>query len=457
MKKSMKLSVLLNAAACVGLLLFAAPPAAAEPTSLPTDPVLEKLIADSFAARPEIARAEAVVKAERERIKQAKGIPDPMLTVGIQNDGFRQIAIGTMPTSYVSIMLSQSLLWPGKLGLRSEVAELSAKQATQTVERARLATEAEVRRLYLELVLARDRLALVDRLEGVWRQSAALARSRYEAGGGAQSDVLRSQLEVSRIKQRRLGLERDLLTFAQALNRSRGAPLDAPLVPAVRLRELPLPVLPDEGPALAEARSKSPELAAAKLLVTERQQTSVLATRDYHPDLVFGAGVMLRGALEPMWQVSVGTTLPIFAGLNQNRRVAETKARVTSEEKSVETVEQLLRLRIAERRAALSERLETVGLYTSGLLVQSQATAQSTLAQYEVGKVSFALVLEANAGVIADEDGYLQALADAQRIAITAAELRLDPLGAFAGAPTNQPSTGGAPQPNGGSTGMNKM
>jgi hypothetical protein len=61
--------------------------------------------------------------------------------------------------------------------------------------------------------------------------------------------------------------------------------------------------------------------------------------------------------------------------------------------------------------------------------VQSNATVESTLAQYRVGKLTFASVLEAVAGTIADEDGYLETIVEAQRVAIARAEASLDPVG----------------------------
>jgi hypothetical protein len=64
------------------------------------------------------------------------------------------------------------------------------------------------------------------------------------------------------------------------------------------------------------------------------------------------------------------------------------------------------------------------------LLVQSQATVESALAQYQVGKVTFPSVLEANVGFVNDQDGYLGASADAQRIPIASAEVSLQPVGA---------------------------
>lgn len=397
------------------------------PPRLPTDPTLAKLIEESLASRPDVAEAEALVQAQSERASQAGAWPDPMLEAGIQNDGFSSIEIGKMEGSFVSIMASQTFPWPGKPGLRTEIAELDTRRARSAVTRARLTTEADVRRAYLDLLLARDRLALLDRLQDIWQSSAGVARARYEAGDGAQSDVLRSQLELNRIKQRRLAIEVEERTSVQTLNRLRGAAFDAAIATSTHTRDLAVPELGDEQAALEDAHARSPELAAARLGVAVSDRAVSLAEKSYYPDLVVGAGIMIRGGDFPhMWQLTVGGTLPIFAGAKQNRAIAESEARTLAEQKRLEAIAQVLRLRVAERRVALSALIETVRLYREGLLIQSEATAKSTLAQYQVGKVSFASVLDANAGYIADEDGYLQSITDAHRILVAAAEVSLE-------------------------------
>src|SRR5512138_574486 len=112
------------------LLLLAATPAAAlsPPPAAADDPVLARLIEESLAARPELLGARERARAERERIPQASTLPDPVLTLGLQNDGFRELMIGKMESSYYQLMLSQGIPWPGKLGLRSDAARLAAEQ-----------------------------------------------------------------------------------------------------------------------------------------------------------------------------------------------------------------------------------------------------------------------------------------------------------------------------------------
>jgi outer membrane protein TolC len=414
------------------------------PATLSADPVLARLVEESVAARPELRGAEALARAERERVPQAGALPDPTISVGIQNDGFDGIQVGKMETSFYQLMATQPVPWPGKRGLRTGVAELGARQAAASVSRLRLTTEADVHRAYLDLVLARDRLALLTRLQALWQKSAATARTRYEAGQGAQSDVLRAQLELNRLRQRRWALEAEERTSVQVLNRLRAHPLDEPISTIASVRNLAAPALPELQSAVADARERSPELAAARLGADRAAKQVDLARRERWPDFTVSAGIMPRGALDPMWTASVGLSLPIWARRKQGRAVAESEARAESGARDAEAVDQVLALRVEERRTSLEALLQTLRLYREGLLVQSQATADSTLAQYQVGKVGFASVLEANVGYVNDEDAYLKSAADAQRIAIASAEVSLDPVGVASTAAMASPSVPGA-------------
>ncbi len=414
--------------AVVLCLLALSRPAWAQSASpaLPTDETLSKLIADSLAARPEVAQAKAVAHATQERVSQAGALPDPMLQVGIQNDGFRSIEIGRMGTSFVSFMASQTFPWPGKLGLREDVAKLAAGQNLKAVARVQLSTEADVRRAYLDLVLVRDRLVLLDQLEVIWRRSKGMAQSRYATGGGGQSDVLRAQLELNRIAQRRFALQGREQSRVQALNRLRARPLADPIdTRSTHVRDLAVLAPLERVFSSQRAIARSPELAAARLATTRAASALSLAGKAYYPDLTVSAGIMYRGQLPPMWLATVAGPLPLLAGSKQNRAVAESEAWLGAAKNEVSAIEQLLRLRSAERRVAFSSLRQSVDLYQQALLVQSAATTESTLTQYAVGKLSFASVLEANAGYIADQEAYLESVAAAQRLLIAEVEVSL--------------------------------
>jgi outer membrane protein TolC len=406
--------------------------------------LLARLIDQSLAALPEIAEAQALLRAQRAQAVRAGAWPEPMLQLGMQNDGFTSIELGQMEGSYLSLMVSQTIPWPGRLKLRSQIAELGARQGKEALERLRIATEAEVRRSYLDLLWTRERQELLRRLEGLWSKTAEVTRARYETGSAAQSDLLRAQLEVHRLKARCWTLDAEEQTLIQRLNRLRGHSLQKRIETTRRLRQMTLPRLLPPKAALVEAYSRSPELAAARLGLFSQEKAVQLAQQGYYPDLVIGAGIMPRGGgLPTMWLLSLGVTLPVFAASRQRQEVEENQSRLASGRARLKAIEQSLRLREGERRAALAALGSTIRLYRDGLLIQSEATAESTLAQYQVGKVSFASVLEAIAGYIADEEGYLQSLVEAQRLTVAEWENSLDPSALF----TNPASMGAGGKP----------
>lgn len=401
---------------------------AATPEPLERDALLASLVNEALTARPELAAARARIEAESERVPQASAFSDPMVTLGIQNDGFTAIRIGEMQTSYVSLMASQTFPWWGKRALREGVAQRGVEVARTELDRAALTVRAEVERAYVDLLLVRDELKLLGKLDALWLQSSGLARVRYEAGEGAQSDLLRAQLERSRLAQRRFGLAAEERRRLAVLNRLRGRQLAEPLETTRSLADVADPPAIDVAAETRDAEAKSPELARATAGVAQARARADLARREAFPDVTVGAGIMVRGALEPMWLASVGVNLPVFSSGRQARAAAEAEAQARAGEGDRETVARLLRQRIEERAVVLEGMREANALYRNGLLVQSEATVASTLAQYQTGRVTFAAVLEALAGYVNDFDGFLSAVATVQRVAIAQRELSLEPV-----------------------------
>jgi outer membrane protein TolC len=441
--------------------------AAGEPqTPFDGDPLLDRLVGEAVEKKPEYAQARSAVAAERERVPQAGALPDPTLTLGIQNDGFSSIQVGKMETSFYQIAVTQPFYWPGKRGLQTGIASRQVGVAEAQLERVRLGVEADVRRAYLDLLLARDQLQLLERLELLWKQSEELAKARYTVGEGPQSDLLRAQLERTRLRQQRWDLELSERNRVQELNRLRSRPLDEPIATTRHLADIADPPSPKLEDALADADAKSPELMEARASVRLADERSALARRERYPDFAVSAGVMPRGSLDPMWALSVSVGLPIWSGRKQGRAVVESEAREQGEKQGEESIRQVLRLRTEQRAAQLETALKQNQLYRQMLLVQSDAAVESTMSQYKVGRVTFASVLEALSGYLADQAGYLESIAQAHRLAIAERELSLDPSGLGGGlavrkvpgasmggarakggasAPAEAPASGGAP------------
>jgi outer membrane protein, heavy metal efflux system len=422
----------------------------------PTDEHLAAFVKEALDRLPEIRQGSALARAESERIPQAGALPDPTVTFAIVNDGFDAIRVGEMETSYYQAMYEQPLPWPGKRKLRTRVAARGADIASARLERLRLGAESDVRRAYIEIVAARDRLALLAAEADLWQQGEGLARIRYEVGAVPQSDLIRAQLERTRLRRQRIALEADEKVRVQELNRLLGHELAAPVDAPWHLSEIGLPRLFPLVDAFADAVARSPELLQARLEAERAGVTADLARRERFPDMAVGGGVMPRGELDPMWTMTFRIGVPLWAGRKQARFVAESELRREAEIQGREAIHELLLLRTAQRHELLGAALETAHLFSSGLLVQSEGATESTMAQYRVGRVPLSGVLEVVRAYVADRSAHLEALAQSHLLAVAQWELSLStPQGAPAmRAPASDQGLLTATPSNGGGDGM---
>jgi cobalt-zinc-cadmium efflux system outer membrane protein len=404
--------------------------------ALTDDPLLRELVAAAMDRRPELAQARAQIAAEQERVPQSRALPDPMLSLGIQNDGFGGIQIGKMESSWLLMMASQTFPWPGKRGLRSDVAAFDVRSADADLQRALLTVAADVERAYVDLLRVRGQIGLLERLESVWKQSEVAARARYEAGEGAQSDFLRAQLEKNRLLQRRWALASEEQRLIIVLNRLRGRPMSEPIAISRTLVDLPDPILPDAEQAVADSLAGSPELKRARLTGEQADRRVDLARKERWPDVTVSAGIMPRGgSFDTMWQAGISFNIPVWTIEKQSRVIAENQSRGYAARSGAEAIRQRIEQRVRERLQALHALVESNRLYRSGLLVQSEATVASTLVQYQVGRVPFASVLEALSGYLVDVNGFLESIAATQRIAIAEREISLETAIAVSASP----------------------
>jgi outer membrane protein, heavy metal efflux system len=377
------------------------------------DPYLDELVLEALRQNPELAGAVSSAEAAQFRIAPARTLPDPFLSFNYQNDG-KSPSLGKRDMTFLGAMFSQPLPWPGKLRLAGEEAHNRAEEVKEgTVGRARLAVEARVRRAYYDYLLARALLELVEDRGRSWREIADIVRERYAVGIGVQQDVLRAQIEVLRIDEARAEQAAQVANRRAEVNRVLGRPQETEIETPARLalrREVP-----DLSALLQAVRDRSPELAGVSRSIEAARLRVELAKKNFLPDFVASGGPMYRGGLDPMWQVGVGITLPIYAGSRQRPLLASAQADVRSEEARAASTRQELEFRTRERFENLVAVLKVARLYDEGVLPVDQLSLESAIASYRTGKVPFVTVLEALNTLYADRAISLTRLAEAEK------------------------------------------
>jgi outer membrane protein, heavy metal efflux system len=383
---------------------------------------LTALIEEALAKNPDTLQADEAVTAARARPSQARALPDPTLSLTYTNDGWSP-TLGERDMTTLGVMGSQVLTWPGKRRLRGAIFDLEANQAAQQAERVRLSLVAAVKRAYFRLLLARQLQAVIHEQEEIWKEIEGVARARYGVGQGAQQDVLRVQVEVTRMQQQRAEEQAEASVRRAELNRLLARGADQPIETADHLDLVRNPRPREE--TLTQVEQASPELRAASAAIERDRLLVALADKEKNPDLAVQAGYMSRGHLDPMWQAGLTFNLPIRRGRIQGAR-AEAEARARASERRLESLRLELRFRTEERLAQLETAETLARLYGDGIVPQDQMSVEAAIANYQAGKVPFVAVLEALTTLYGDRSTHLGVLAGHHGIRASLEEGSLD-------------------------------
>lgn len=386
---------------------LAAPLAGAENRSPDSsDPVLQALIDEALLHNPELLASRQLELAAQARPVQAAARPGPTVGVFYQNDGVGP-SLGREPMTMLGVSGGQDLPYPGKLGLRRRVAQADAGAASLDVERARLSVVGSVKRAYYGLLLARGLAALALEQRNVWQEVQETARVRYASAVGTQQEMLRAQVEATRVQALHAQHHAEARARLAQLNALRGRPADTPVETTASLPVRPETRSPAEVVAWSEANS--PELRAAALAIERDERAVELARLEFKPDFNVQGGLMYRGSLPPMWQASVSVALPSRARVKG--ALVEAQAHLAASKARVEDVRVRLRATVEQRLALLDAAQQIEATYRDGLLPQGDLAVQSATASYAAGQGSQLTVLASVAALLDDRTDYLRLLA----------------------------------------------
>lgn len=322
-----------------------------------------------------------------------------MLELGLVNAPIDSWSLRREDMTMRMLGLSQKLPFPGKRGLRRAVATADAESLDLAAQESANKVVRDVRVAYEELALNEQSRRILDRTRTALSELEAIARSRYNVGQAAQSDVLDVQVELERLRIRQLGLTRGNATLQSELRRSLGR--NAETLPVTIAEAQKLVSYSAEAEASTLAIEARPQLQALQALIVRSGRSLELARREYFPDfdlrLQYGrrARAIDGTPRDDMLSVTVGVSLPIWRRSLLNPQIAEARA-MSNRAQNVLTAQSL------ETQAALDTQLavaresrQSAALLDDTLLPQARASTASAFAAYRVGRVDFLTLRQA--------------------------------------------------------------
>ena len=379
------------------------------------DPAIEELIAKALQASQELAAGEERVVMAQEKAIQAGALDDPMLMLGIDNGLVRNpLAFDREAATSKVIGLSQMLPFYGKRELRQRGAAFAAAALAERVLEKRI----EIRRMVQQ---AWYRIALVDRNLSVLAESidaiddlVRFSETMYGVGKTRQQEVLKAQLERTKMEEMRIDLQGERRMLLAELNGLAYLPIDTPLATL----DLPKPDAPPAGAEelVATSLSQRPLFKAQAALLEKSLVGRELAEREIYPDFTVSFEYMQKEptAMESgddMYGLSLSFNLPV-QHQRRGAMIAEAGAEYRMLLAEFKMLRNQLRKEVGESLARLERNRRLVELFERGLLDQAKALHDTTIASYQVGRAEFMQVLDSRMTILQLERRYNQAVAE---------------------------------------------
>ncbi|HSN42375.1 MAG TPA: TolC family protein [Burkholderiales bacterium] len=359
---------------------------------------MSQLTAEVLQNNPEIRAARKEREAAAQRVTPAGALDDPMLEAGVISLPADSLRFDREDMTMKMIGLSQRLPYPGKRGLRQDVATKDAESAGYGYQETVNRVARDVKTAYFDLGLVIEITGLVGKNKSILDQFLQIAAGRYSVGQGSQADVLKAQTQLSRMADELIKLARERQTIEAEINRmlGRDATIAAPLPEPPQLRDRTLNLESLRETALAQR----PQLLALQSMVSRNEKALALAHREYYPDfdvrLSYGQrDNMPDGARRSdLVSLTVAFNLPVWRDTKLAPRVAESLAMRDQTLSLYQAQRNEVTARLRQQAAAAQQNLKSAHLYQTAILPQARLAVESAIAAYRVNRVDFLTLLD---------------------------------------------------------------
>src|SRR5947209_20522971 len=384
-------------------------PGMAEHAGMPMS--LRELIQEAEQKNPQIAASFHAWQASRNVPKQASALPETQLSVQQFSVGSPRPFAGYSNSdfAYIGFGASQDIPYPGKRQLRAHVAEHEADSMEAQTDSTRSAVVGNLKMVYFRLAYIQQTLGVLQRSDALLNQVQEASEARYRVGQGNQQDVLKAQLQHTKILQDVAHHHQEEGLLEAQIKQLLGRPQESPDILADRLsiRALPYSVIE----LLQRARELNPDVRSKQVSIRQQEAQVGLAHKNFRPDFnVQYSYQHTASEFRDYYMATFGIRLPNrgrqkaeLAEAQQNQERAKKELDSESDRVLSEVQQQYVRVKTSEER---------LKIYSDGLVPQSEATFRSALSAYQSNKQDFESLLSGFLDVLNLDLEYQSELAD---------------------------------------------
>lgn len=363
-------------------------------------PELERLIGELIENNEELQSLAEERDALAAEISVAGALDDPRLGIGVANLPTDTFSFSQEPMTQKTLFIAQKFPWFGKLDLRTQRAVVAVERQKAVIDARRLDLVKALTTTYYDLGFVAESLRVNAELIQMVQQMLQVAEASYASGQGLQQDVFQAQVELGKLIDERIELERRQYTLVarinELLNRPAYGKVQGPGEPT-----LPELVLDPEA-VQRWALDYNPMLRVRQADIDRALVNIDLARKNYSPDMDFNVAYGQRDEdrtgrdLPDFVSASVVVNLPLWQGQKQDKQLLAEENRHQAATKAYESLQYALPHQVDAVLNEIDTLQENMRLFGGGLLEQTANWSQSALSAYEVGKVDFDTMIKAH-------------------------------------------------------------
>ncbi len=342
-------------------------------------------------------------------------LPDPVLIVGAQNLPTNTFKFDQEPMTQLKVGVRQMFPQGDTLSLKEKKLNTQASSLSSVAKTRYLTVTKKVRRLWLEVQYWEREKKILNQDKDLFKQLLEVTHSLYSVGNVQQKDVMRAELELSRLKEKIIKADRQGEIQRAQLSRWIGAEASVETWPEALPTMLPPLNMPSklvsntfEANAFSIQQMLFEQLKSHPMLVSLQGQVEVadkdiqISKQQYKPTWGVEVNYGYRDGenndgsdRSDFVSAMVNVSLPLFSNSRQDKTVQSATYRKEAQKNAYQDqlTEMVGSVQTLSRRLLQTE--EQLTLFNEQILFKARLHAESSLNAYQADAANFSDVMRA--------------------------------------------------------------
>ncbi|MCH8931972.1 MAG: TolC family protein [Nitrospinae bacterium] len=376
---------------------------------------LAGFIEEAKKSNPSLSEATNKINIYKQIPDQRSSWKDPVLTLGLVNMPVDTFSFRDQAMTQKQFQLTQEIPYPGKMDLKKQAAEKDISIAQWNLKEIELKIIRQVKESFYELCFINSTIETTQQNKILLKQFVTTAETRYSVGKGIQQDVIKAQVELSKIMDELIELRQlqanETAKLNILMNRLPQRPLSIPHGLSKTDFNFDTQTLQDR------AQKNRPFLQGIQSTISKFRLTKQLAEKEYYPN--FQVGVRYSQRQDSLTEehpdfVSgfIGVNIPIWFSSKQSKKVAEENYRIETAKETFNVAKNDIFLKIQLIVDKEIKGSELIRLIQKGIIPQARQSLESALAAYSVDQIDFLTLIDNQVTLLKWEIKYHRELTD---------------------------------------------